>query len=116
MKKTIYIIGATTNVDRLNIDAFEAVEHFLEKQGYASVKPHDLFDEWDQNSLPQNEHMLRRMHHLGKCDCVILLPGWADCSFAKAEHNHARSLQMQVIRYDQWMKVSTQRQTVSKVA
>jgi hypothetical protein len=105
MKKTIYIIGATTNVDRLNIDAFEAVERFLEKQGYQTVKPHDLFDEWDQNSLPQNEHMLRRMYHLGKADGVILLPGWSDCSFAKAEYNHARSLQMHVTQYEQWLKV-----------
>ena len=116
MKKTIYIIGATTNVDKLNIKAFESVERFLQTQGYETVKPHDLFDEWDQNSLPQNEHMLRRFHHMFKCDAVILIPGYVDCSYSLAEKNHATSEGMTVIRYDQWFRYKTQLEQLNKVA
>lgn len=116
MKKTVYIIGPTTNRSQLNIADFRVIETFLEREGYQSVKPHDLFDESDNNILSQKEQMERRLEAIDKCDLVITMPDWHQCSYARAEHHHARTMQMMVVRFEEWRKVMAQRAEAAFIA
>lgn len=104
MKTTIYLIGPTVGIDKLNLSTFNAVEGFLENQGYEVVKPHDLFDDWDQHNLTQAEAMARRQEAMAQCHMVMTMPGWHDDSYARCEYNQARTLCMTVADYVQWRK------------
>lgn len=99
MKKTAYLIGATVGMTKLNIEAFEAVQRFLEKADYDVTKPHDLFDDWDSNILSQREHIERRQKAIDEAGMVVLIPGFALCSFARADHNHAERMLKEVKPY-----------------
>lgn len=105
MKKTVYIIGQTVGLSKLGLENFNAVEGFLDKQGYESVKPHDLFDDFDPNILTQKEHLVRRVSAMLECDLVLLVPGWSNDSYARAEHADARRNEKHIVRYEQWRQV-----------
>lgn len=97
--KTVYIVGRTTGAEKLNLDQFNAVEGFLHRYGYESMKQHDLFDDSDQHTLTQQEMMQRRFDAIDQCDMVVLLPDWMECSYARAEYNYASTMQMDVRPY-----------------
>lgn len=94
-----YLIGKTTGVEKLNLGFFNTVEGFLNKYGYETIKQHDLFDDFDHNHLSQQEQMQRRYEAMDQCDMVLLLPDWMECSYARAEHNYARTMAMDVRTY-----------------
>ncbi len=102
---TVYIIGPTIGLHQLGIADFNVVEGFLDKQGYESVKPHDLFYDFDHNILSQKEQIVRRTNALLECDVVLVLPNWHSDSYARYEHKVARDHEMQIVRYDQWRRV-----------
>lgn len=97
--KVVYIIGRTTGVEKLNLSTFNAVEGFLNKYGYETVKQHDLFYDGEENTLTQQEAMQRRFDAMDRCDMVVLLPDWINCSFARAEQRYASTMQMDVRNY-----------------
>ena len=97
--KVVYIIGRTTGVEKLNLAAFNAVEGFLHKYGYETVKQHDLFDDSDQRTLSQEDMMQRRFDAIDQCDMVLTLPDWIECSYARAAPRYANTMQMAVRQY-----------------
>ena len=90
MKKTVYIIGATEGFSKLNLPDFNVIEGFLDKRDFDSVKPHDLFDQMDNNILSHQEQMQRRFNAIEECDMCIVMPNHHLCSYARAEVYHAR--------------------------
>lgn len=104
MSHKVFIIGATTNRPKLNLYTFNKVEQFLNKQGYSTVKQHDLFDDWDHNILTQKEAQQRINDHIDSADVVVAIPGWMACSYARAQMQHARQMEKTVVRYEQWCK------------
>jgi len=100
--KVVYIIGRTSGMPKLNLGTFNAVEGFLHKYGYETIKQHDLFYDDDQHHLTQQEAMQRRFDALDTCDMVVLLPDWIECSYARAEHNYARRMGFDVRNYTQF--------------
>lgn len=95
----VYIVGRTTNMPQLNLGTFNAVEGFLHKYGYETVKQHDIFEDSDHHQLTQQEAMQRRFDTMDQCDMVLLLPDWMECSYARAEQRYARTMQMDVRNY-----------------
>ncbi len=97
--KVVYIIGRTTGLRNLNLGTFNAVEGFLHKYGYETVKQHDLFTDDDVHNLTQQEAMQRRFEAIDACDMVVVLPGWIDCSYARAEHRYTSTMQKDLRNY-----------------
>lgn len=97
--QVVYLVGRTTGVEKLNLAFFNTVEGFLNKHGYETLKQHDLFDDSEQRTLTQQEQMQRRFDAMDQCDMVLLLPDWMECSYARAEQNYARRMQMDVRNY-----------------
>jgi hypothetical protein len=95
----VYIIGRTTNMPQLNLTTFNAVEGFLHKYGYETLKQHDIFEDSDHHHLTQQEAMQRRFEAMDQCDMVVLLPDWMECSYARAEQRYARTMQMDLRNY-----------------
>ena len=89
MKVSVYLIGATVFITKLNIQSFEAVENAFSKHGFEVVKPHDLFTEQEQRELTDDQQIKRRLNALANCDLALLIPGWDEDSFACAERSFA---------------------------
>ena len=102
MKKTVYIIGATEGFSKLNLPDFNVIEGFLDKRDFDSVKPHDLFDQMDNNILSHQEQMQRRFNAIEECDMCIVMPNHHLCSYARAEVYHARHMEMEVVSFIDW--------------
>lgn len=104
MKKTAYIIGATTDRPKLNLSDFNAIEGLLDSLNIDSVKPHDLFDEWDQITFNQVEERDRRYQAIDQCNLVVVMPGYHTCFRAREDHYYARTMEMEIVRVDELRK------------
>ncbi len=95
-KPTVYLIGPTLFISKLNIQSFEAVENALAKRGFSVVKPHDLFATDEQTMLSDDEVITRRCNALAKCDFAVLISGYEEDKFARAEKAVANVKQVPV--------------------
>lgn len=117
MKQTAYIIGATTDMPKLNLAEFNAVEGLLDKHGLDSVKPHDLFDEWDQLTFNQKQEREVRYRALEQCNLVVVMPSYHTCIRAREDHYHAQQMNMKLVRFDEIRKqLNSKKGTNNKAA
>jgi len=89
MKASVYLIGATILIDKLNLQSFEYVENAFQARGFNTVKPHDLFADSEQKKLSDDQVINRRVKALDDCDFAVLISGWQEDRYALAEKSVA---------------------------
>ena len=82
-KTVIYLVGASTNVDK-PFESFEAMEEKLAGLGYVALSP---------LRLPSGLTALQRLLICGKmieqADAVLEMPGWSLCAAACYDYGYA---------------------------
>ena len=90
----IYIAGPMTGLPEFNYPAFNAAAARLRALGYEVLNP-------AENPVPPcgtwQGYMRMALTQLVQCQCVALLPGWADSRGALIERKLAQVLQMEVV-------------------
>lgn len=90
--KRIYIAGPMTGLPDFNYPAFHAEAARLRALGYHVENPAEnpAQPTWDA-------YMRQAMRQMLTCDCVALMPGWADSRGATLERYVAQQVGIEVI-------------------
>ena len=96
MKRTIYVAGPMTGLPDFNYPAFNAAAATLRAQGHTVLNP-------AENPVPPcgtwQGYMRMALAQLVQCECIVLLPGWADSKGALIERKLAQVLGMDVLHF-----------------
>ncbi len=96
MKRTIYVAGPMTGLPDFNYPAFNAAAATLRAQGHTVLNP-------AENPVPAcgtwQGYMRMALAQLVQCECIVLLPGWADSKGALIERKLAQVLGMDVMHF-----------------
>lgn len=103
IKKSIYISGPMTNIDKFNYPLFERVHRTLMNQadGYIIFSPHNV-DAGDhvtnEGAIPKpyGYYFRKAVRMLMMCDTIVMLHGWEGSKGATCELNIARLCGMRV--------------------
>ncbi|CAM8627387.1 Protein of unknown function DUF4406 [Comamonadaceae bacterium] len=91
MLRKIYVAGPMTGLPDFNYPAFHAAAATLRDMGHTVLNP-------AENPTPPCGTWQGYMRMaLAQCDCVVLLPGWADSRGALIERKLAQVLHMEVV-------------------
>lgn len=92
--RKIYIAGPMTGLPEFNYPAFNAAAAKLRAMGHTVLNP-------AENPVPPcgtwAGYMRMALAQLVQCDCVVLLPGWAESKGALIERKLAQVLGMDVV-------------------
>lgn len=96
MKRTIYVAGPMTGLPDFNYPAFNAAAAKLRDMGHTVLNP-------AENPVPVcgtwQGYMRMALAQLVQCQCIVLLPGWAESRGALIERKLAQVLQMEVVNF-----------------
>lgn len=96
MKKIIYLSGKMTGMPDFNYPVFNAAADKLRSLGHTVLNPAD-------NPAPGcgtwQGYMRLAVAQLVQCECIVLLPGWAESKGAMVEYELARVLDMDVAHF-----------------
>lgn len=96
MKRTIYVAGPMTGLPDFNYPAFNAAAATLRAQGHTVLNP-------AENPVPAcgtwQGYMRLALAQLVQCECIVLLPGWAESKGALIERKLAQVLGMDVLHF-----------------
>lgn len=96
MKRKIYLAGPMTGLPDFNYPAFNAAAEKLRAQGHEVLNPAD-------NPVPPcgtwQGYMRMALTQLVQCECIVLLPGWAESKGALIERKLAQVLFMEVVHF-----------------
>lgn len=96
MKRTIYVAGPMTGLPDFNYAAFNAAAATLRAQGHTVLNP-------AENPVPAcgtwQGYMRMALAQLVQCECIVMLPGWADSKGALIERKLAQVLHMEVVHF-----------------
>lgn len=96
MKRTIYVAGPMTGLPDFNYPAFNAAAATLRAQGHTVLNP-------AENPVPPcgtwQGYMRLALAQLVQCECIVLLPGWAESKGALIERKLAQVLGMDVLHF-----------------
>lgn len=96
MKRTIYVAGPMTGLPDFNYPAFNAAAAQLRAMGHTVLNP-------AENPVPAcgtwQGYMRMALAQLVQCECIVLLPGWAESKGALIERKLAQVLQMEVVHF-----------------
>lgn len=96
MKKKIYLAGPMTGLPECNYPAFNAAAAQLRELGHTVLNP-------AENLVPVcgtwQGYMGMALAQLVQCECIVLLPGWADSRGALIERKLAQVLKMDVVHF-----------------
>lgn len=73
---TAYLCGPITNLPNNNRGAFRTARRDVEKLGYSTIMPHDLFLGYDTSDYTHSDYMRRCIRALMHAKILVLLPGW----------------------------------------
>lgn len=97
MKKTIYVAGPMTGLPEFNYPAFNEAAATLRAQGHTVLNP-------AENPVPAcgtwQGYMRLALAQLVQCECIVLLPGWAESKGALIERKLAQTLGMEVLLFN----------------
>lgn len=92
----IYIAGPMTGLPDFNYPAFNAAAATLRAKGHVVLNP-------AENPVPDcgtwAGYMRMALVQLVQCECIVLLPGWADSRGALIERKLAQVLKMDVVHF-----------------
>ncbi|MFA6102200.1 MAG: DUF4406 domain-containing protein [Victivallaceae bacterium] len=102
-KKTVYIAGPMTGIEKLNFPAFFDAERALKLAGHNPVNParhppavRCIFTE-EVHTMTYEDFLNLDLEIIASgCDAVALLPGWEHSPGARREHQLAVSLGLKV--------------------
>lgn len=96
MKRKIYIAGPMTGLPDFNYPAFNAAAAKLRAMGHEVLNP-------AENPEPAcrtwQGYMRLALAQLVQCECIVMLPGWADSKGAMIERKLAQTLEMEVVNF-----------------
>jgi hypothetical protein len=96
MKKTIYLAGPMSGLPDFNYPAFNAAAAKLRALGHTVLNP-------AENPVPAcgtwAGYMRLALAQLVQCECIVLLPGWAESKGALVERKLAQVLGMEVLHF-----------------
>jgi len=92
-----YICGPITGVQDDNITAFKVASKTVERLGYNSIIPHDIFNKIDTTSYTHSDYMRKCIRLMMSCDIVFTLTDWYESKGATIEVDLARKLDIPVV-------------------
>ena len=102
----VYVAGpyraATVGGICENIEAARRVAQRLWQAGFPTICPH-MNTAFMDGAAPDEVWLQGDLVILGRCDAIVLTPGWACSSGAVAEREAARLLGLVVLEWD-WMR------------
>jgi hypothetical protein len=94
VKRTIYLAGPMSGLPEFNYPAFYEAATKLRAMGHTVLNP-------AENPVPAcgtwQGYMRLSLAQLVQCECIVLLPGWADSRGALIERKLAQVLAMEVV-------------------
>lgn len=92
-----YLAGPMSGLPDFNYPAFNAAAATLRAQGHTVLNP-------AENPVPAcgtwQGYMRMALAQLVQCECIVLLPGWADSKGALIERKLAQVLGMEVLQFN----------------
>lgn len=108
----IYIAGPMTGLPDFNYPAFHEVAARLREQGHEVMNP-------AENPQPSCAswagYMRLALAQLVQCDCIVLLPGWADSKGALFERKTAQVLGMQLVHMADYEQLAQQQKALAAI-
>lgn len=96
VKRKIYLAGPMSGLPNFNYPAFHAAAARLRAMGHTVLNP-------AENPTPPcgtwQAYMRMALAQLVQCECIVLLPGWADSKGALIERKLAQVLGMEVVNF-----------------
>jgi len=93
----VYLAGPMTGLPNYNYPAFHAAAKVLRDLGHQVLNP-------AENPAPAcgtwQGYMRMALAQLVQCDCIVLLPGWAESRGARIERKLAQVLHIELADYN----------------
>ena len=108
----IYLAGPMTGLPEFNYPAFNAAAARLRALGHEVLNP-------AENPVPPcgswAGYMRLGLSQLVQCECIVLLPGWADSKGALFERKTAQVLAMDVVHLLDYQQLERQQLTEAAI-
>lgn len=99
----LYISGPITG-DKAYRQKFRAAAEQLKARGYAVVNPAELDDVLPVESMTWSQILDHCLDLLGRCDAVVLLPGWEESRGCNREVGYAQGADMIILPIEELLK------------
>ena len=99
----IYISGPITG-DKAYRQKFRAAAEQLKARGYNVVNPAELDDVLPVESMTWSQIMDHCLDLLGRCDAVVVLPGWEESRWCNREVGYAQGVGMIILPIEELLQ------------
>lgn len=99
----IYISGPITG-DKAYRQKFRAAAEQLKARGYNVVNPAELDDVLPVESMTWSQILDHCLDLLGRCDAVVVLPGWEESRWCNREVGYAQGVGMIILPIEELLQ------------
>lgn len=103
MDSMIYISGPITG-DNAYRQKFKAAAEQLKARGYSVVNPAELDDVLPVDSMTWSQILDHCLDLLGRCDAVVVLPGWQQSRGCNREVGYAQGAGMNILTIEKLLQ------------